>query len=110
MSLQIPGQVKINVEHIRGTMAYPHAVTGQEATGIKVLTIGGLTKLEHAACLIAANLASLYIARELTRESFSERPEDFDPLRELSSNAVAIAETVLATVQQREADLKSAAK
>lgn len=86
-----PDAFQLNFEAADGPLAHPCAVNAQMPGGVKVVAIGGLTKLEHCASQIAAGLISrgeaanenvatlaVSVAREILKEANKPNTEASD--------------------------------
>jgi hypothetical protein len=80
-----PGSMNIEATHAPGPLAQPAMVTMQSPDGIKVLTLGGLTKVETLAGQIYAGLKA--------------RPHT--PADQVVLRSVDIAEAILAECERR---------
>lgn len=80
-----PNAVNIETTYAPGVLAQPTAVTLQAPDGLKVLIVGGLTKVEQLAGQIASGL-------------FRVRDHDID---HITTTAVNAAESILAECERR---------
>lgn len=84
--IALPGAVSVETTYIAGQLATPANIVLQSEGQMKVLIMGGMTKLEATAGLIAGHLT---VDGELTNEMAAEL-------------AVTMAEAVLAACQARQ--------
>ena len=84
--IALPGAVSVETTYVAGPLAAPASVVLQNPGQVKVLVLGGLTKLEATAGLIVGHLTA---DDEMTNETAAEL-------------AVTMAEAVLAACHARQ--------
>lgn len=82
----IPGRVGVQVQQMPGNNVTPHQVTSQADGTMVLMSVGGLTKVEHVAALVSASLAARMQAQPPDSESF---------YKEIGKISADIAEAVL---------------
>lgn len=106
----IPGQMAIETTFAPGPLAQPSLVTLQGRDGLKVLTIGGLSKVEALAGQVAGTLAMPgVLSRNPDLRPIAELDGTFGDARDaafeqlVAVRSVNIAEAILAECNRRAA-------
>lgn len=94
----IPGQTAIETTFASGPLAQPSVVTLNGRDGIKLLTIGGLSKVEALAGQIAAGL----VARDSGGFGYGS-DGDREYAETVADRAALVAEAILAECNRRQA-------
>jgi len=100
MGILRPDQMQVEAVHGDGPLAQPCMVTMQQTGKLRVVTLGGLTKVEA----IAAQIASGILAGVLALDGEDESPDD-DGAAEfnsyIASQSVDMAEAILVECASR---------
>ncbi len=74
-----PGQLRVETTYVPGPLAFPATVVVPQPTGVRVVIIGGMSKVEMVASQFAAKGHSPQEAVELARrvlEACGDKPAD----------------------------------
>ena len=108
MSLEVPGQIRVNVQCIPGPNALPASLNNQGPGFVEIIQVGGITKLEYVATqLVAAAVASQSLAENSVIQDVCG--EKMGIRTDVRSNIEALVHVAKMTLECCEAAAKEAA-